>query len=291
VRFCARCALILCALCASLSLARSLSPSLCSEKPPDLTGATILYYICIIISFQLKTGETTEQGCCKCIPGAPDYSEPGFYIPGWSAKKIEDDLESDLQTAEQDVVSDAGWRCVSLWRDRDRVRNGDRNITRQCGARKILKMLSIFRFPLPAASTYAGKSSAEAAARAVAAGGQKGAMASRQRQRQRHTYAHTFIHRMTLSCVMERERESLCRCEFMLMCLEMHEHATCARCRYAVCVCVCLCVCLSLCVCARMLPCIQLRVCVSVHMQIHRGTHTPLLPPYIHEFFCTWLSV
>jgi TPR repeat protein len=47
---------------------------------------------------------------------------------------------------------------------------------------QVLKMLSIVRFPLPAASAHAGKSSAEAAARAVAAGGQKGAMASMMEQ-------------------------------------------------------------------------------------------------------------
>jgi hypothetical protein len=59
----------------------------------------------------LLTGEITDQACCVCIPGAPDYRDPTVYggeVNGNVIRKITDGITGAFWGAEQGIVDEAG---------------------------------------------------------------------------------------------------------------------------------------------------------------------------------------
>jgi len=57
------------------------------------------------------TGEVTEQACCVCIPGAPDYKKASGYQAGNPFMRIMDGLQTTAEGDILEIENDAGM-CV-----------------------------------------------------------------------------------------------------------------------------------------------------------------------------------
>jgi len=56
----------------------------------------------------LMTGEVTEQACCVCIPGAPDYKETSGYHAGNVFSRVVDGVETSAEGGFLEIENDAG---------------------------------------------------------------------------------------------------------------------------------------------------------------------------------------